>query len=57
MATNICRAPLISILASLTFSVCVWSQEAVSFNKTDTPDPSIASGKTTKDSGSLDGTG
>lgn len=51
MATNICRTPLISILASLTLSVCVWSQEAVSFNKPGAPDPPTTTDKAKKDAG------
>jgi polysaccharide export outer membrane protein len=48
-----CRTQLISVLMTVAFSTYLWGQEAVSFNKTDTPDPSIASDKTRKDSGSV----
>ena len=40
------RTPLISVLMTLALSTCVWSQEAISFNKPEAPDSSTAIDKT-----------
>ena len=45
------RTQLISVLMSFALSTCVWSQEAVSFNKPDAPDSSPTIDKTRKDAG------
>jgi polysaccharide export outer membrane protein len=45
------RTQLISVLMSFALSTCVWSQEAVSFNKPDAPDSSLTIDKTRKDAG------
>src|SRR6185369_460144 len=42
------RTPLISVLMTLALSTCVWSQEAISFNKPEAPDSSTAIDKTRK---------
>jgi polysaccharide biosynthesis/export protein len=46
-----CRTQLVSVLMSVAVSACVWSQEAVSFNKSDAPDSSTTIDKTRKDAG------
>ena len=40
------RTPLISVLMTLALSTCVWSQEAIGFNKPEAPDSSTAIDKT-----------
>jgi polysaccharide biosynthesis/export protein len=40
------RTPLISVLMTLALSTCVWSQEAISFNKPEAPDSSTRIDKT-----------
>jgi polysaccharide export outer membrane protein len=46
-----CRRQLISVLIGFALSTCVWSQEAVSFNKPEAPDSSTTVDKTRKASG------
>ena len=41
-----CRTQLISVLMTLALSTCVWSQEAISFNKPEAPDSSTTIDKT-----------
>jgi polysaccharide biosynthesis/export protein len=50
MAINIrgCSTPLISVLMTFALCTCVWSQEAISFNKPQAPDSSTTIDKTTK---------
>jgi len=40
------RTSLISVLMTLVLSTCIWSQEAISFNKPEAPDSSTAIDKT-----------